>query len=150
MRQNYIAPFKPIVRNSFDEGSVIDLGIEQFPAREENKNLQGFPKNDVTLLLEVSRQSGVNSSRFEMLANRLQIIKESTPNKGKTIQQLFEQWQPATLQTPAEITEFQEYLHMKYDMETTSTTDDVSKSDDKPSTEKKVEVPTTPVGDVKA
>lgn len=95
------------------DGTIKDLGIEQFPVQSCNYNQFGFPKNDVTLLLEVSRKSGVDSSRFEAIASRLNAI---TPkdNRSKKLDDLWKDWKPASLQSPSEIAAFEEYWFNKY------------------------------------
>lgn len=104
-------PAHPINFRRLSDGSIADIGIEQFPI--ENKNENGFPKNDVTLLLEVSRKSGVDNSLFEKIASRLNIITPKS-NRGKKLEDLWKEWKPASLQTPAELSAFEEYWMSKY------------------------------------
>lgn len=104
-------PSKLISFRRLSDGSIADIGIEQFPATNINDN--GFPKNDVTLLLEVSRSSGVDSSRFDAIASRLNAITPKS-NRGKKLDDLWKEWKPASLQTPAELSSFEEYWMSKY------------------------------------
>lgn len=113
MRKTKYIPYKPINFFRLSDGSIADIGIEQFPVNKGNINQNGFPKNDVTILLEVGAKSGVDTSRFEAIAARLNTI---TPkdNRKKSLDDLWKEWKPAQLQTPAELAAFEEYWMSKY------------------------------------
>lgn len=115
MRKSVILPYKSISFNRTSDGSVRDLGIEQFPVQKGNININGFPKNDVTILMDLSNSSGVNSSRFEAIASRLNVIRSRFENRNKKLEDLWKEWKPASLQTPAELAAFEEYWVSKYE-----------------------------------
>lgn len=128
---NYVHSVIPL----HEDKVPVRIGIDQFPVQPGNFNVCGFPKSDVALLLEVSAKSGVNSSKFEQVANRLNAIREFNPNKGKTLDEIWQTWRPAFLQSPSELRQFEEWYLAQYPLESTTTTQDVSPSEESQSEE---------------
>lgn len=112
-----------------DDGVPVRIGIDQFPVQPGNFNICGFPKSDVSLLLEISAKSGVNSSKFEQVASRLNAIREVDVNKGKTLEEIWMSWRPANLQSPSEVRQFEEWYLAQYPLGSTTSTADVPDED---------------------
>lgn len=79
-------------------GHIVRRPVDQTPASKFYRNPSGFFEDDITLLLQAS-QSG-DKGRFEQLISRLQMFDD--PGNKKTIQQLFDEWKPLTVQTASE------------------------------------------------
>lgn len=117
------------------DGVRLDLGIDQFPVREENLDSEtGLPMNDIAIL--INAQASSSSSRFEAVASRLRALTPQT--KGKTLDELWRDWRPAWCQSPAEVKEFVSWYNSTYpedaiktdDGSTTNTVTDGASSDD--------------------
>lgn len=89
-----------------DRGRVIQLPIDQTPVVGQKKNLCGFFKSDVRLLMEASENG--DKAEFEKLANRLEMVSE--PDNKKSVKQLFDEWKPNYLQTMSELQSWPVYL----------------------------------------
>lgn len=103
-----------IIRRQYpigSDGQRLDLGIDQFPVRPENvDSVTGFPMNDMAILLNASVSS--DSSRYEAVALRLRALTPQT--KGKSIEELWKDWRPAWVQSPAEIKQFVSWYNQTY------------------------------------
>lgn len=87
--------------------SLHERPIDQFNSEDFNLSSNGFPANDITLLLRASTQK-----EFDLIASRLQEIKVSQPdNKGKSDKQLVAELMPSWIQFPAEIDRFMDYFN---------------------------------------
>lgn len=103
-------------RPHFPDGVLMTLPVDQFPCESCNINAFGFPKNDISLLRELSAKGGINNSRFEAAASRLNVIRASD-NSKMTLEQLWQSWRPSWFQSPTEVVQFEKWYLEKYPFE---------------------------------
>lgn len=90
-----------------EKGRVISLPVDQTPVLGQKRSVHGFYKSDIALLLDASSKG--DKAMFEKLANRLEMVSPE-PENNKTIEQLFDEWKPAYLQTMSELQAWPAYL----------------------------------------
>ena len=110
------------------DGNVFTLGIEQFPVEPFNFNKFGFPKSDVTILIEATMNSGIYNDKFDRIASRLNVIRATEYNKDKTLEELWRDYKPASIATAAEEKAFAAYWQLHYG-ESVQTNSEVKKTE---------------------
>lgn len=88
-------------------GRVVCRRCDQTPTTKQFLNEFGLYDSDITMLMKAS-DSG-DKSLFDALASRLSMV-VAEPDNGKTIQQLFDEWKPAYIQTASELQAWPAYL----------------------------------------
>lgn len=88
-------------------GVIIRRPVDQTPSHKTFRDSHGFFKNDIMLLREVSNSG--DKALFEQLASRLQQVE--TSGKSMTIQEAFDRWKPAVIQTVSEEQAWVKYVH---------------------------------------
>ena len=80
------------------EGRIIRKPVDQTPASKFFRDKSGFFESDIKMLVDAS--SAGDKGRFEQLLARIQVIEPE--KQSKTIQELFDAWRPANVQTASE------------------------------------------------
>lgn len=91
-------------------GVKMRLPVDPFPVKEFNINKDGFPSNDVALLIAANKcDSDSRDTLFASLAARLRVF-DAEKGNTKSVKELFDSWKPNALQTPSEMKAFEEWL----------------------------------------
>lgn len=107
MHKNCNFVLRPVMQRKTKVGEqVVCRAVDQTPTTSAFKNQFGLYDNDVTMLQRAS--DGGDKSLFDALASRLAMI--DPERNDKTIQQLFDEWKPAYIQTASELQAWPAYL----------------------------------------
>lgn len=85
---------------------AVMLPVDQYPAQDFNKGLNGLPANDLTLL-----ERAQSAQEVELILSRLQELRSQSKNVGKSDAELICEIVPRWVQTPSEIDKFMEYYY---------------------------------------
>lgn len=117
-------------RETTKDGLVKVLPVDQFSCKDFNRNKFGWPKSDLTLLLEYTTNN-VDLDKFNAFASRIHMLKAEKPN-NKTVEQLIHEWRPSWIQTVSEEQAFAKWYYEEFDKPLEkSDSDSVTESDPK-------------------
>lgn len=101
--------FCPITK----DGVLVTLPVDQFPVKDFNLNQFGWPKSDLTMLMEYSKNN-VDLDKFNAFAQRIHMLK-AEPKNNKTVEQLIHEWRPAWIQTVSEEQSYAEWYYKEFE-----------------------------------
>lgn len=127
------ASFKRLPVTTAD-GTLKELPVDQFSLQEFNINSYGWPKSDLTQLIEISSSATYDESRMNAFAQRIHMLKAEKPN-NKSLEELIHDWRPSWIQTIAEEQSFAKWYNETYDKETTNNTEEVANPDESTSSQ---------------
>lgn len=96
------------------DGVVKSLPVDQFNVRDFNLNKFGWPKSDITLLVEVTQSKSFDVDRYNALASRIHMLR-AEPKNNKSVEQLIHEWRPNWMQTVTEEQTFREYYYNEFE-----------------------------------
>lgn len=96
------------------DGVVKSLPVDQFNVRDFNLNKYGWPKSDITLLVEVTQSKSFDVDRYNAFASRIHMLR-AEPKNNKSVEQLIHEWRPNWMQTVTEEQTFREYYYNEFE-----------------------------------
>lgn len=104
---------------------VLSLPVDQFSVQDFNINAFGWPKSDITQIVELTSKKNIDTSRYEALAQRIHMLK-AEPKNNKSFDDLLHDWRPSWMQTITEEQSFREWYYDVYENEVLSPSADSS------------------------
>lgn len=110
MRTNIKHFARPVPFKKLSDGSVMSLPVDQFPVSDVSLyKRNGFPASDIILLDRFSREHH-SKEEIELIASRLEEIKEQPRNKMSDAE-LLRVLKPSWAQTSSEMAQYEESVY---------------------------------------